>query len=100
MVPCPDMGNIKVKKAAGLYLLHRISGGDGILGPHPNLTGLNSFQRVGVDAVTLMRNLTPFGSPNLGLIKGGKPRTNAHGSKCLGFTNFEFQACSKALWKP
>lgn len=43
MVLCPDMGNIKLKKTVGSYLLHRIPGGNGILGPHPNSMGLNSF---------------------------------------------------------
>lgn len=61
MVLCPDMDNIKLKMTAGSYLLHRILGGDGILEPHPNSTGLFfSEGRSRCSSISLYGEVLPY----------------------------------------
>lgn len=51
MIPCKDTLEVKLKKNTGSFLLHRILEGDGILGPPPQLNGVEFSKRGGVDAI-------------------------------------------------
>lgn len=53
MIPYKDALEVKLKKTVGSFLFHQISKGDCILGPPPQLNGVEFFKRGKVDAVTL-----------------------------------------------
>lgn len=82
MIPCKDALEVKLKKIAGSFLFHRILGGDNILGPPPQLKGVEFSKRRGVDAATLqyLKKTYPFGSLSPRFLKERRKMEDIHGN--------------------
>lgn len=53
MISCKDALEVKLKKIARSFLLHRIPRGNDILGPPPQLNEVEFSKKGGVDTATL-----------------------------------------------